>query len=94
MSFSTIPFCETDDYFKAMATVHRFIRDEFINLPNSLNSSHAAMITLFEKYKGDELKIKDIIKLSFICARNTDTKISDKLYEFLINNTICKEYIN
>ena len=93
-------FCTTPEYFKAIATTHRFIRDILSTNDENYNNhtSKKAMIALLNKYKeaNERVHLYSIIRLTVVAALNLDIvnnngkemNLVDKLYRFLLENLI------
>ena len=87
-------FCKSPEYFKAVATTHRFMRDVLIKDNKKVSiSSKSAMTDLINTYKNDSNKLYSILRVAIVTAMNIDiqyvdldskeTNICNKLYKFL-----------
>jgi hypothetical protein len=93
-------FCTSPEYFKAIATTHRFIRDILSTNDENYNNhtSKKAMIALLNKYKeaNERVHLYSIIRLTVVAALNLDIVKNNgkemilvyKLYRFLLENLI------
>ena len=80
-------FCTTPEYFKAMATVHEFLRDVIVNNTTYdvndanlkiINDRHKKFMKLITNNINDINRLYSIIRLAVVLANNIDIQYTDK----------------
>ena len=80
-------FCTTPEYFKAMATIHEFLRDVIVNNTTYdvndanlkiINDRHKKFMKLITNNINDINRLYSIIRLAVVLANNIDIQYTDK----------------
>ena len=80
-------FCTTPEYFKAMATIHEFLRDVIVNNTTYdvndvnielINERHKKLMNLITINSNDTNRLYSIIRLAVVLANNIDIQYTDK----------------
>ena len=64
-------FCQSPEYFAAMATTHRFMKDVLMKAENMIHEqSENAMLALLSKYINEPVLLYSILRLATVTAMN------------------------